>query len=97
MWKMQLTFANVFFCVVICHIILDFFLTLKFKTCKNDKSEKQKMCFSMFFHEFHSCSVSKSKKEMQSKFLSNGGPKSMKIVENSIKIEPWGFLETKIN
>ena len=29
--------------------------------------------------------------------LSNGGPKSMKIVEKSIKIEPWGFLETKVN
>ena len=45
MWKMQLTFENVFLCFVICHIILNCFLTLKFKTCKNDKSEKQKMCF----------------------------------------------------
>ena len=130
MWKMQLTFENVFLCFVICHIILDCFLTLKFKTCKNDKSEKQKMCFSFLLCFHAACPNQKKKcnrnlgtfgvmiypwwralfqksyknnvfswlgKRCWSPKLSNGGPKSMKIVEKSIKIEPWGFLETKVN
>ena len=124
-WPLKTFFWFVF---VICHITLDCFLTLMFKTCKMTKVKNNKRIMMNFIYA--ACPNQKKKcnrnwrtfgvmiypwwralfqksyknnvfswlgKRCWSPKLSNGGPKSMKIVEKSIKIEPWGFLETKVN